>query len=253
MSRVVVRQRIIAWNCRARSNQHVTGQLLGLAKVSSTAVLIALETQGGRKNIGGRRLNLFANGIGTTAPHVGTSKKWMRVTGSGNVGASAQIFIRPGVRVLSWGVRHVPTRWRGPKSGWRNQKGRSYPWAVVVLNGRITLVVAVHNPWRFGVKSNRAAWRDCMLLLRSMADAYPTADVVLTGDQNVSPDDSREFTTRWLAREIGGEVVKGVGVDHTVIRRAIRGPNEHLPRPAAPTARPVGKGNSDHFAIATNP
>ncbi len=158
------------------------------------------------------------------------------------------LLVRDDVEVLATGTITVTTPWRGPKG--KRIAGRVFPWAKVIVDGRVLVVLLVHMPWN--PVRNARAWVACSRAIRKFAIDNPGTDMLIAGDLNQRASVRSPYSIRGTANKIGGRIVgTGALVDYAIFRPGIR-PAGTTTRPATVSGRKGARMGSDHPVVAYN-
>lgn len=218
---------VVVWNCKVGDRDHFPAEL---------------DTLRGKKVIG----------LLETGGHRGDIYRWAArhgyttiVTGEGDVGASSMLLIHKTVAVQHSGVLVSRVKWKGPKG--KTIEGRAFPWARVVLDGRVLDVVVVHMPWN--PARNLRAWISCSSMIRRFATSHPSVDQLYLGDFNQRTS-VRVLWSIWrTARRIGGRIIAtGAPLDYGILRPAKR-PAGRPVRPVVVTGHKGAQLDSDHHVV----
>lgn len=218
---------IAVWNCKVGDREHFVREL---------------DTLRGKKVIG----------LLETGGHRGDIHRWAArhgytkiVTGEGDVGASSMLLIHKSIAVQHSGVLVSRVKWKGPKG--KTIDGRAFPWARIVLDGRVLDVVVVHMPWN--PMRNVRAWISCSSLIRKFAFSHPGADQLYVGDFNQRTS-VRSLWSIWrTVRRIGGRIVAtGAALDYAILRPAKR-PAGRPVRPVVVSGHKGARLGSDHHVV----
>lgn len=189
-------------------------------------------------------------GLMETGGHRGDIARWATgkgysiVSGSGEIGASSQLLVQHRSGLIDRGVIRVTTPWRGPKG--KRINGRAFPWVILPINGRPTLVLLVHDVWNSA--KNWRAKRATALAIRRLAAAHRDVDFLVIGDLNQSPTSRLPYSTLGTTNKIRGSIVStGASVDYGIYRPAR---NPAAARPAVVRGRKGGRMGSDHPVVS---
>jgi hypothetical protein len=131
---------------------------------------------------------------------------------------STALLIRKGVPVQQTGELRMNRDWVGPKAGLRHE-GRVFPWAVLMLQGQWTLVIAVHMPWgKHASDLNKTAWDETMSRIEELAKSL-NLPFIIVGDWNDPWSSTGPRSPQGLANRLDGKVVHtDTRIDYAVKR-----------------------------------
>lgn len=148
---------------------------------------------------------------------------------------STALLVRRGVKVRESGALRCRLVWSGPKQG-RIHEGRVLPWAVAMIDGKWTLLIAVHMPTGKNAK-NRAPWNETVSQIENLI-VDKDLPFIIIGDWNDpwTSDDPR--SPQAIAKRNRGVLVH---TDTPIDYALVRGHKAVVTKAA--------QRGSDHFAI----
>lgn len=119
---------------------------------------------------------------------------------------STALLIHKRTQMREHGNIRCEFEWDGPKAGLVHE-GRVFPWAVILLQGEWTLVIAVHmSTGKNGSRANRAAWNEQMLRIEGLVQEKGLPFIIV-GDWNDPWSSDGPRSPQALAERLGGKVV----------------------------------------------
>lgn len=151
---------------------------------------------------------------------------------------STVLMVRKDIKVRTSGALRGTKAWAGPLHQGNIHEGRVLPWAVILLDGVWTLVIATHMPTgRTTTAMNRAAWDETWAQIHDLvvSKGHP---FILIGDWNDPWMNVGPRSIQALAKALGGAVVHtDAPIDYAVV-----GGHKTVVTKA-------GERGSDHYAI----
>lgn len=183
---------VVAWNCKVGRRKSFRSELDRLP----TAVVYAFNEADGHYDV----LADWAE-----------DESLRRVQASGGVA----LYVSRRVEVIASGVDTVRARWVGPKG--KVFRSRPIVWALLKVDGRGLYLEVQHGPWN-PVK-NAAAWRAYQQRLRALGAWFPSVDLLIVGDPNMSWAKRVAWAIRGTANKIRARYVPtGAVIDFGIFR-----------------------------------
>lgn len=221
---------VLSWNMKVgRKKAAVRQGLVALIKANKRPAVVALLEARGYRGLIKSVATALRYRVHQPVDH-GPKAAGVRIRAAG----SSAILTRRNVRVRETGSIRTAATWRGPQGA--VQEGRILPWVVAMIDGKWTLVVAVHMPTGKKRGQNTEAWDEVMTAIERLAKKG--LPIILIGDWNTGHGQNDARSPRALAKRFGGRVAAaGVPVDYALIKG----------HPFSATK--AAKRGSDHHAI----
>lgn len=117
---------------------------------------------------------------------------------------STALLIRRGVPIQQTGELRVNGSWVGPKARLVHE-GRVFPWAVIMIDGKWTLVISVHMPTGKN-GPNRDAWNATLAAIQDLVK-HLGLPFIIVGDWNDPWTSTGPRSPRAMAERLGGRLV----------------------------------------------
>lgn len=224
----------VAWNAKVKRDPKKVQQEFTNLRVNNDPEFIAAQEVEGYR--GALKKALPNYHIKQPRPK-GRKPKGVQVRDAG----STALAIRRNVPIAEQGVLRVDAPWYGPND--LLHEGRTFPWAVIPVQDRWTLVMSIHMSTgaRSQRKENRKAWNEIIEAIETLAKAkgYP---VLLVGDWNWPWGEGGDRSPAALAERLGAKIKHtNLPIDYVIATRPIPASRTKIKRGA--------KRGSDHFPI----